>query len=171
MTTKREAQAICNDGVGAFARPAFSLLKVQEEPAQKERVSIMTTRKPKNQEAIEDKAATTAANQPVVQPKPKSKVVSKALVQAPLPEKSATKQPKAGKPKSPKADSNPKGHAWLLPNLVLEVIADKKSGMKNAEIASKHNISVSSIATIWAGPEWFKRQMKNKGLAEYPERG
>ena len=62
----------------------------------------------------------------------------------------AIKQPKADKPvKSPKSDLNPHGKGWLSPSVVLGVIEDKKAGMKNEELATKYNISVGSVATIW----------------------
>ncbi len=77
---------------------------------------------------------------------------------------------KAEKAKKAKPALNPHGYAWITPEIVQGVFADKATGMKNADIATKHNISGGSVGTILSGPQWFRSAMAKKGLEMYPEK-
>jgi len=100
-------------------------------------------------EAIANQAVAELSRSVVKQPK---------ASKAPAPKKPATKQPKANKPKAekaPKPATNPKGFAWITPEIVLGVFKDAEAGVKRPEIATRYNISLGSVSTILQGPSWF----------------
>lgn len=68
-----------------------------------------------------------------------------------------------------KGKLNPQGHAFITPEIVLAVFADKQQWkMKNVDIAKKHNLGVGSVSTILSGPQWFRYYMARQGMNEYP---
>jgi hypothetical protein len=94
------------------------------------------------------------------------------LEKKPAAKTAQTKVAKEVKPKAAKKpataqyltnDLNARGKTLLSPELVVKVFADKESGMKNAEIATKYNISSGSVSTILSGPEWFRSRMTRYG--------
>ena len=94
---------------------------------------------------------------------------AKKVIVVDVPAEKVTKEKRVPVAKA-KPALNPHGYAWITPEIVQGVFADKATGMKNAAIATKHNISGGSVGTILSGPDWFRSAMKKKGLEVYPEK-
>jgi len=105
---------------------------------------------------------------------PKTKKTPKPKAEKPV------KTPKVKVEKAPKKQFNyeglnPHGYAKVTPDVVIKAFELKFNGAKNQEIAATLNISMSSVSTIFAAPQWFREAQAKKAVRlgisfTYPEK-